>query len=217
MRLTTKGRFAVTAMIDVAMHCGSGPVTLGGVSERQKISLSYLEQLFGKLRRSGLVESVRGPGGGYNLARATDTVSVADVIVAVDEPIDATQCGGRENCHDDRRCMTHELWTNLNTQKVLDVNSIPQALSMNLIYQTPHGSSGLLGGNKIISAAVIAALAVIVGMFFVMTDIWVFGNDVSTAFTGSYLWVLVPDLIASVILVPILALAWEPLKESLGR
>ena len=115
MRLTTKGRFAVTAMIDVAMHGGKGPVTLAGVSERQKISLSYLEQLFGKLRRHGLVESVRGPGGGYHLARPANTVSVADVILAVDEPIDATKCGGKENCHDDKRCMTHELWANLNT------------------------------------------------------------------------------------------------------
>jgi len=116
MRLTTKGRFAVTAMIDVAMHGGQGPVTLAGVSERQKISLSYLEQLFGKLRRHGLVESVRGPGGGYHLARPANSVSVADVIVAVDEPIDATKCGGRENCTDDgKRCMTHELWANLNT------------------------------------------------------------------------------------------------------
>jgi Rrf2 family iron-sulfur cluster assembly transcriptional regulator len=114
MRLTTKGRFAVTAMIDVAMHGGHGPVTLAGVSERQKISLSYLEQLFGKLRRHGLVESVRGPGGGYHLARPANMVSVADVIVAVDEPIDATQCGGKENCHDDKRCMTHDLWASLN-------------------------------------------------------------------------------------------------------
>jgi Rrf2 family iron-sulfur cluster assembly transcriptional regulator len=114
MRLTTKGRFAVTAMIDVAMHGTSNPVTLAAVSDRQKISLSYLEQLFGKLRRHGLVESVRGPGGGYHLARSADTVSVADIILAVDEPIDATQCGGRENCHDDRRCMTHELWAGLN-------------------------------------------------------------------------------------------------------
>jgi len=114
MRLTTKGRFAVTAMIDVAMHNGDGPVTLAGVADRQKISLSYLEQLFGKLRRAGLVDSVRGPGGGYNLARASNGVSVADIITAVDEPIDATQCGGKENCLDDRRCMTHELWASLN-------------------------------------------------------------------------------------------------------
>lgn len=114
MRLTTKGRFAVTAMIDLALRCGEGPVTLAGIADRQKISLSYLEQLFGKLRRAGLVDSVRGPGGGYNLARGGDTISVADVILAVDEPIDATQCGGRENCHDDKRCMTHELWSGLN-------------------------------------------------------------------------------------------------------
>jgi len=114
MRLTTKGRFAVTAMMDVAMHGGSGPVTLAAVSSRQRISLSYLEQLFGKLRRSGLVESVRGPGGGYNLAKPQDNLSVADIILAVDEPIDATQCGGKENCLDDRRCMTHDLWAALN-------------------------------------------------------------------------------------------------------
>ncbi|HWH47248.1 MAG TPA: Fe-S cluster assembly transcriptional regulator IscR [Burkholderiales bacterium] len=114
MRLTTKGRFAVTAMIDLAMRNGEGPVTLADISDRQKISLSYLEQLFGKLRRKGLVSSVRGPGGGYNLARPTPEVSVADIIVAVDEPIDATQCGGKENCKDEQKCITHDLWTDLN-------------------------------------------------------------------------------------------------------
>jgi Rrf2 family iron-sulfur cluster assembly transcriptional regulator len=114
MRLTTKGRFAVTAMIDVALNGTRGPVTLAAVSERQKISLSYLEQLFGKLRRHGLVESVRGPGGGYNLAHIAAGVSIADIILAVDEPIDATQCGGHENCRDEGRCMTHDLWTSLN-------------------------------------------------------------------------------------------------------
>jgi Rrf2 family iron-sulfur cluster assembly transcriptional regulator len=114
MRLTTKGRFAVTAMIDIAMHSTKGPATLAGVSERQRISLSYLEQLFGKLRRHGLVESVRGPGGGYHLARPGENISVADIILAVDEPIDATQCGGQENCQEDRRCMTHDLWAGLN-------------------------------------------------------------------------------------------------------
>ena len=127
MRLTTKGRFAVTAMIDVAMHSTARPATLAGVSERQKISLSYLEQLFGKLRRSGLVESVRGPGGGYNLARLPETVTVADVIVAVDEPIDATQCGGQENCKDDRRCMTHELWAALNDRILEYLQSVTLA------------------------------------------------------------------------------------------
>jgi Rrf2 family iron-sulfur cluster assembly transcriptional regulator len=98
MRLTTKGRFAVTAMIDLAMRQSNGPVTLAGISQRQDISLSYLEQLFGKLRRHQIVESVRGPGGGYSLARLAEKVTVADIIIAVDEPIDATQCGGKENC-----------------------------------------------------------------------------------------------------------------------
>jgi Rrf2 family iron-sulfur cluster assembly transcriptional regulator len=114
MRLTTKGRFAVTAMIDLALRDGAGPVTLSDISQRQRISLSYLEQLFGRLRRQGLVNSTRGPGGGYRLARQPAEVSVADVILAVDEPIDATQCGGKENCHDDHKCLTHDLWTRLN-------------------------------------------------------------------------------------------------------
>jgi Rrf2 family iron-sulfur cluster assembly transcriptional regulator len=114
MRLTTKGRFAVTAMIDLGMRQSRGPVTLAGISERQKISLSYLEQLFGRLRRQGIVDSVRGPGGGYTMARPMHEISVADIIRAVDEPIDATQCGGLGNCHDDHECMTHELWTSLN-------------------------------------------------------------------------------------------------------
>jgi Rrf2 family iron-sulfur cluster assembly transcriptional regulator len=114
MRLTTKGRFAVTAMLDLALRHQHGPVTLAGIGARQSISLSYLEQLFGKLRRHALVESVRGPGGGYCLARPTDKISVADIIRAVDEPLDATQCGGLENCQEDRRCMTHNLWAALN-------------------------------------------------------------------------------------------------------
>jgi Rrf2 family iron-sulfur cluster assembly transcriptional regulator len=115
MRLTTKGRFAVTAMLDLALHSTEGPVTLAGISGRQKISLSYLEQLFGKLRRGELVESVRGPGGGYHLARDPSKVTVADIVSAVEESLDSTQCGGRENCHDNQRCMTHELWEELNT------------------------------------------------------------------------------------------------------
>lgn len=114
MRLTTKGRFAVTAMIDLAQRQSNGPVTLASISERQKISLSYLEQLFGKLRRHNIVGSVRGPGGGYRLARAMSEVTVADIIAAVDEPLDATNCGGRENCQGAHRCMTHDLWSNLN-------------------------------------------------------------------------------------------------------
>lgn len=114
MKLTTKGRFAVTAMLDLAMQRSSDPVTLATMSARQHISLSYLEQLFGKLRRAKLVNSVRGPGGGYRLARDIGRLSVADIIVAVDEPIDSTRCGGKENCHDDKKCITHDLWAKLN-------------------------------------------------------------------------------------------------------
>ncbi len=114
MRLTTKGRFAVTAMLDLALHSTKGPVTLAGISARQHISLSYLEQLFGKLRRRSLVESVRGPGGGYHLARDASLLTVADIIDAVEESIDSTQCAGRENCNDNHRCMTHDLWQGLN-------------------------------------------------------------------------------------------------------
>ena len=114
MRLTTKGRFAVTAMVDLAISGGERPVTLGDISERQKISLSYLEQLFGKLRRRALVSSVRGPGGGYRLTRPTTDLSIGEIILAVDEPIDATQCGGKENCRDEQKCITHDLWTDLN-------------------------------------------------------------------------------------------------------
>src|SRR5688572_14573919 len=114
MRLTTKGRFAVTAMVDLALRDGGGPVTLAEISSRQKISLSYLEQLFGKLRRRALVDSVRGPGGGYRLGKASEAISVAEIILAVDEPIDATQCGGKENCRDEQKCLTHDLWATLN-------------------------------------------------------------------------------------------------------
>lgn len=128
MRLTTKGRFAVTAMLDLALHEAKSaaeqetqtkPITLAGISERQSISLSYLEQLFSRLRRQGLVSSVRGPGGGYKLAKNYAEISVAEIINAVDEEIDATQCGGQENCRDEGRCMTHDLWATLNN-KILD-------------------------------------------------------------------------------------------------
>ncbi len=124
MRLTTKGRFAVTAMIDLALRQHAGPVTLAGIAERQKISLSYLEQLFGKLRRNHLVSSVRGPGGGYCLAKPMPDISVADIIDAVDETLDATQCGGRGDCHDDHPCMTHDLWMGLNRKMLEHLRSI---------------------------------------------------------------------------------------------
>jgi Rrf2 family iron-sulfur cluster assembly transcriptional regulator len=120
MRLTTKGRFAVTAMVDLATRGGKSPVTLSSISERQCISLSYLEQLFGKLRRNDIVESVRGPGGGYYLARPANQITVAELVLAVDEPLDATKCGGMGNCHGEEiPCITHDLWIGLN-EKILD-------------------------------------------------------------------------------------------------
>jgi Rrf2 family transcriptional regulator, iron-sulfur cluster assembly transcription factor len=125
VRLTTKGRFAVTAMVDVALRYQKGPVSLAGVSERQKISLSYLEQLFGKLRRSGVVDSIRGPGGGYRLARPANEISVAEIIRAVDESLDATQCGGQENCAAEQRCITHDLWAKLNQKMYEFLTSVP--------------------------------------------------------------------------------------------
>lgn len=125
MRLTTKGRFAVTAMIDLGLRQSAGPVTLAAISQRQQISLSYLEQLFGKLRRHSLVESTRGPGGGYTLAKPPQDITVAEIITSVDEPLDATQCGGKENClGEGARCMTHDLWASLNTKMVEFLDSI---------------------------------------------------------------------------------------------
>lgn len=146
MRLTTKGRFAVTAMLDLAMRQGGGPVTLAGISERQKISLSYLEQLFGKLRRYGLVESVRGPGGGYYLAKSMDDIVVSDIIQAVDEPIDATQCGGLGNCHDEHECMTHDLWVTLNGKIFEYLSSIKLS---QLVAKQCAGKIEPLGGDKV--------------------------------------------------------------------
>ncbi|MBD3670862.1 MAG: Fe-S cluster assembly transcriptional regulator IscR [Gammaproteobacteria bacterium] len=116
MRLTTKGRYAVTAMLDLALHYSDGPITLADISGRQGISLSYLEQLFSKLRKHGLVDSARGPGGGYRLSRPADEIAVVEVITAVDEKVDATRCGGKGNCQGEERCLTHELWTDLSNQ-----------------------------------------------------------------------------------------------------
>jgi len=113
MRLSTKGRYAVTAMLDLAIHHGQGAVTLADISEAQGISLSYLEQLFARLRRNGLVEGIRGPGGGYQLTRSPDTISVADVIDAIGEGVDVTLCGGNTDCQEGERCLTHELWQQL--------------------------------------------------------------------------------------------------------
>lgn len=116
MKLTTKGRYAVTAMLDLALNGDQGPVSLAEISSRQEISLSYLEQLFSKLRKNGLVVSTRGPGGGYSVSRDLSQVAVSEIIGAVNESVDATQCGGRENCHSHGRCLTHDLWEGLSEQ-----------------------------------------------------------------------------------------------------
>jgi Rrf2 family transcriptional regulator, iron-sulfur cluster assembly transcription factor len=116
MRLSTKGRYAVTAMLDLALQAGNGPVTLADISVNQGISLSYLEQLFAALRAKQLVRGVRGPGGGYYLGRAANEISIADIICAVDEWVEFTRCGGRESCRDGQRCLTHQLWDQLSDE-----------------------------------------------------------------------------------------------------
>lgn len=116
MRLTTKGRYAVTAMLDLAVHDQKGPIALSDISGRQGISLSYLEQLFSRLRKNGLVKSTRGPGGGYSLNKSAENISIADVILAVDEKVDTTRCGGSKNCQNNGRCLTHDLWEDLGEQ-----------------------------------------------------------------------------------------------------
>lgn len=116
MRLTTKGRYAVTAMLDLALHADSGPISLADISGRQEISLSYLEQLFAKLRRNELVSSVRGPGGGYRLSRDSAEIFVAEIVDAVNESVDATGCGGLNDCLDGEVCLTHTLWCDLSKQ-----------------------------------------------------------------------------------------------------
>ena len=113
MKLTTKGRYAVTAILDLALHQGQGPITLADIAQRQGISLSYLEQLFSRLRKEGLVSSMRGPGGGYTLGRDAGEIFIAQVITAVDEKVDTTKCGGAHNCHNNQRCLTHDLWMDL--------------------------------------------------------------------------------------------------------
>ena len=116
MRLTTKGRYAVTAMLDLALHKSQGPISLSDISSRQAISLSYLEQLFSKLRRSELVSSVRGPGGGYELKRGSDEIFIAQIIDAVDESVDTTKCQGAGDCQGGETCLTHYLWEDLSVQ-----------------------------------------------------------------------------------------------------
>lgn len=116
MRLTTKGRYAVTAMLDLSLNFELGSITLADISDRQGISLSYLEQLFARLRKQGLVSSSRGPGGGYRLSRESNEITVMDVISAVDEKVDSTQCDGKGNCHGEEQCLSHELWQSLSDQ-----------------------------------------------------------------------------------------------------
>lgn len=131
MRLTTKGRYAVTAMLDLAYHSEKKPVTLTDIAKRQDISLSYLEQLFARLRRYGMVEGVRGPGGGYQLSRKAEQISIAQIISAVDETIDSTRCGGKANCQKEQPCLTHDLWMGLSDQirQYLDSISLHDVLT----------------------------------------------------------------------------------------
>lgn len=145
MRLSTKGRYAVMAMADLAIHSGGDPVALAGIADRQEISLSYLEQLFGKLRRNSLVKSIRGPGGGYLLARPDSEIRVSDIVVAVDEPLAATRCrpGSATGCLSDRsRCLTHDLWDELGNQIHRYLSSVSLADVIN---------KRILGGNRVLS------------------------------------------------------------------
>ncbi|MGL4859163.1 MAG: Fe-S cluster assembly transcriptional regulator IscR [Enterobacteriaceae bacterium] len=134
MRLTSKGRYAVTAMLDVALHCEKGPVSLADISERQGISLSYLEQLFARLRRKELVASVRGPGGGYLLGKNMDEITISAIIQAVDESVDATRCHGKEGCHDGKRCLTHDLWSDLSDR----ISSFLSSISLGELVNRRH-------------------------------------------------------------------------------
>jgi len=131
MRLTTKGRYAVTAVLDLAFHQNEGPVSLAAISERQAISLSYLEQLFAKLRRNSIVKSTRGPGGGYTLQRAAAEISVSDIILAVDENVKVAKCESSQDCHGDYQCLTHDLWQELSDEikGFLDGISLAEVMS----------------------------------------------------------------------------------------
>lgn len=148
MRLSTKGRYAVMAMVDLAAHSDGNPVALADIAQRQEISLSYLEQLFGRLRKGGLVKSVRGPGGGYRLAREQSEVRVSDIIMAVDEPIQATRCeaGSPQGCRlNQSRCLTHDLWEELGNQIYLYLSSVSIA---DICTKRVLGSSGVLFHNE---------------------------------------------------------------------
>ena len=158
MRLTTKGRYAVTAMLDLALHDDSGPISLAEIAQRQGISLSYLEQLFAQLRKRGLVQSTRGPGGGYQLGRRGESIAVADVITAVDERVDATRCGGLENCQGEARCLTHDLWQDLSAQiheflSDIDLASLVERQRVKEVADRQNGSAVAVASPGLTGAA----------------------------------------------------------------
>ena len=155
MRLTTRGRYAVTAMLDLALHAQTGPVSLADISGRQGISQSYLEQLFARLRKQGLVDGTRGPGGGYRLGKQTSDISVADVIDAVNESVDATKCGGEKNCQGEQRCLTHDLWEDLSGQirRFLDDVSLEKLVTRNNVQVVHEWKTQRLASNTSPSTA----------------------------------------------------------------
>lgn len=157
MKLTTKGRYAVTAMLDLALHAQESPVPLADISQRQGISLSYLEQLFSKLRKRGLVDSARGPGGGYRLSRPAGNIAVAEVITAINENVDARRCGGLANCQADETCLTHELWTDLSNQifEFLSKISLGELVERRAVQEVSARQDNMQKGKPFI--AVIAA------------------------------------------------------------
>lgn len=150
MKLSTKGRYAVTAMLDLALHSGDGPVSLSAISGRQDISLSYLEQLFSKLRKANLVDSIRGPGGGYELSREAKSITVADVVLAVNEPLDATRCNGKGGCHDGQHCLSHQLWSELSDQiyNFLSSISLEQVVERRFVKRVASRQDGLSDPSK---------------------------------------------------------------------
>jgi Rrf2 family iron-sulfur cluster assembly transcriptional regulator len=157
VKLSTKGRYAVMAMVDLACNSNGSPVALADIADRQEISLSYLEQLFGKLRKGGLVKSVRGPGGGYLLARPAPQTRVSDIILAVDEPIQTTRCtpGSPAGCHNHKgRCLTHDLWEELGNQIYLYLSSVSLG---DVVDRRLLGSSGVFHGGPVVSGTIAAA------------------------------------------------------------
>jgi len=156
MRLTTKGRYAVTAMMDLAIHEVSGPVTLNDIASSQNISLSYLEQLFASLRKAGLVKGLRGPGGGYRLAAPASKISVADIITAVDEKVDVTRCGGLGDCNEGEPCLTHELWLDLSKQlyDFLDKMKLGELTQRPVVRERALEQDARLGRDNPISNAI---------------------------------------------------------------